>query len=662
MKLLPACVLPLTVFLGALSAPAPSTTPTKAIASAGPRADVLLGAFDGNSLDGWTTTGEAFSAKPYQPDAKGRFEKFEGAGIAWSGRGGVAAKGALLSPEFEIQRRFINFLINGHRDFASQIGAELLVDGRVVRSVGATEAAGGKSLHWRTWNVGEWVGKRAQIRVNDNADYGALAVDHFIQSAERTAVPSDASSLMHETHRPQFHYTARAGWTSDANGLVHYKGRWHMFHQHVPPGSPVTVWGHAVSTDLVHWQHRPVALPGEGGASIYSGSGLVDWENRSGLQQGADLPLLFFYTLRPPGAVAVTDGKGEKTTQCMAFSLDGGKTFQRFVGNPILRTKDFRDRDPKVFWHAPSRAWIMALSLSRNNADREKAAYGLFRSPDLKSWELIQEVGPGAWYWECPDFFELPIDGDPARAKWLLVRGSGDYILGSFDGHRFTPETGIIKTQWGGNFYAAQSFHDAPGGRRVQIAPMLTGKPNVPNAYPGMPFNQQMSFPREWTLRTTPEGPRAFREPVAVIAKLYAKTHDLKPRALPPGDNALAGITHDLLDIEFELALQTASQVTLNLRGEEIAYDAKTKKLSAFGRTVPLALTDGRLALRVLLDRTSIELFGNRGEVTHSGVFYPDPANRDLSLMVQGGAARIERLAVRELKSIWPENQSTIQR
>ncbi len=626
----------------------------KAALPVGPRADVILGAFDGGSLDGWTATGDAFSAKPFQPGTSGRFTKFEGAGIAWSGRGGFAARGTLVSPEFEIQRRFISFLIAGHRDYASQIGAELLVDGRVVRAAGATEAQGEKSMYWRTWDVGAWAGKRAQIRVNDNTDYGALAVDHFIQSDERKAIPSDATTRMQETHRPQFHYTARAGWTSDSDGLVHYKGQWHMFHQHVPPGSPVTVWGHAVSTDLMHWQHRPVALPGEGEASIYSGSGLADWENRSGLKQGSEAPLLFFYTLRPPGAVSVTDGKGEKSTQCLAYSLDGGQTFQKFAGNPILTTKDFRDRDPKVFWHAPTSAWIMVLSLSRNNADRENATYGLFRSKDLKSWELVQEVGPGAWYWECPDMFELPIDGDPARTKWLLVRGSGDYILGSFDGHRFAPETGIIKTQWGGNFYAAQSFHDAPGGRRVQIAPMLTGKERVPGAYPGMPFNQQMSFPREWRLCMTPEGPRVFRQPIAEIAQLYTKTHEMKPRTLEPGDNALADIRHDLLDLELEIELKGAKQVKLALRGEEIVYDVKDKKLKAFGRALPLAPTDGKLILRALLDRTSIELFGNRGEVTHSGVFFADPANQNLALTVEGGPAHMHRLVVHELKSIWP--------
>jgi sucrose-6-phosphate hydrolase SacC (GH32 family) len=146
-----------------------------------------------------------------------------------------------------------------------------------------------------------------------------------------------------------------------------------------------------------------------------------------------------------------------------------------------------------------------------------------------------------------------------------------------------------------------------------------------------------------------------FREPIEDIGQLYAKTHDLKPRPLAPGDNALAGLHPDLLDMDLELELQQAAQVCLTLRAEEIRYDTKAKQLNAFGRSVALEPDDGSLILRVLLDRTSIELFGNRGEVTHSGVFFPSPAHKDLSLTVKGGPARLRRLTVHELESIWPE-------
>ncbi|MBI5394493.1 MAG: glycoside hydrolase family 32 protein [Verrucomicrobia bacterium] len=559
------------------------------------------------------------------------------------------AAGAPLSPEFKIERKFINFLIRGPRDLPATLGVELLAEDRVVRAASATEMLDPtRTLHWRTWDVGELAARTARIRVNSKSATGAIAVEQFAQSDQPKGVPSDASTLLHETHRPQFHFTAQTGWLNDANGMVHYKGQWHLFHQHRPPGCPSIVWGHAVSDDLLHWRHLPTAIPCEGKNGIASGSGHVDWENASGLKHGDDPPILLVYTLMPP------TGSGLKATQCLAFSTDGGRTFEQFAGNPLLRTTDSKDRDPKVFFHKPARAWFMALSLSRNNTDREHATYGLFRSRDLKSWELLQEIGPGAWYWECPDMFELPVDGDRSRMKWLLTKGSGDYIVGEFDGERFKPQTGPIRTQWGGSFYGAQTFSDAPGARRVQIAWMNSGdKAEKPNAYPGMPFNQQMSFPRELTLRTTPEGPRVFRQPIAEITKLYEKTHESGPRPLEPGDNALAGIHHDLLDIELELEPGQTKQVKLTLRGEELIYDVKNGKLRIGDRSLALAPLDGKLILRALLDRTSIELFGNRGEVTHSRVFFADPANRNVALTVQGGAAQVQRLVVRELRSIW---------
>src|SRR5262249_27321518 len=158
----------------------------------------------------------------------------------------------------------------------------------------------------------------------------------------------------------------------------------------------------------------------------------------------------------------------------------------------------------------------------------------------------------------------------------VFMKGSGDYIVGNFDGSHFTPEVGPIRIHWGGSFYGAQTFSDAPDGRRVQIAWMSTAK-NGPNSFPGMPFNQQMSFPHELTLRSTPEGPRIFRQPVAEIAKLRTKTHDLGARTLAPGENALAGIAPGLLEVELELDLQKAQSLSLHCRTGELSYDLKSK-------------------------------------------------------------------------------------
>lgn len=612
------------------------------------RADIVLNDFEGRDLAGWTTAGDAFPPAPYRPGDRERFTKLEGIGLAWSGRGGVESRGVLLSPQFTIERSFINFLVAGARDLPARLGVELLVEGSVLRAASATEAKDpSRAMYWRTWDVRELAGRAARIRVNDQSSIGSIAVDSFSQSDEPKGLPVDASKLGRESLRPQFHYTAESGWLNDANGLLYYQGQWHLFHQHRGPDYPAIVWGHAISSDLLHWRRCPAAIQLDNGHSAASGSGMVDRTNASGLQCGEHLPLLLFYTYSPP------PGSGLKKTQCLAYSTNAGRTFQQYPGNPLLRTADSTDRDPKVFYHAPGRSWFMALSLSRNNTDREHATYGIFRSADLKAWKLVQELGPGAWYWECPDLFPLRLDGDPSQTKWIFAKGSGDYIVGSFDGNRFSPEAGPIRTHWGGSFYGAQTFSDAPGGRRVQIAWMSTGKDAGPNAWPGMPFNQQMSFPRELTLRSTPEGPRLFREPVAEIAQLYRKKHQIGPRLLNPGDNPLAGVSADLLDLSFELELRQATHVKLNLRGMEILYDREAEKLKVAGRALALAPAAGKLVLRALLDCTSIELIGNRGEVTHSVIFFPDAGNHRLGLSVEGGAADLGKLAIHELKSIW---------
>lgn len=622
--------------------------PGRASLGGATRGDIVVGAFEGKSWDGWQTTGDAFGATPFAPGDDGKFVGFAGTALAWSGRGGVGGTGTLLSAEFAIERPFLNYLIAGARDLPAVLGVELIVEGRVVRAGSASEAKdASRGLYWRTWEVRDLQGCQARIRVHDQSAVSAIVVDHFSQSDRAQGLPADASRLGHESHRPQYHYTSLTGWLNDANGLLFYQGHWHLFHQHRPVDGSGIVWAHATSRDLLHWQRMPIAIASGTDEACASGSGLVDWENASGLKRGDDAPILLFYTLMPPS------GSDRKGTQCLAYSTDGLQTLRPFPDNPILRTAATRDRDPKVFFHKPTQSWIMALSLSRNNTDRDHATYGLFRSADLKTWELLQELGPGSWYWECPDMFEAIVAGDPAQTKWIFMKGSGDYIVGTFDGRRFVAETDPIRTHWGGSFYGAQTFSDAPHGRRIQFGWMSTGQAG-PNSWPGMPFNQQMSFPRELSLRSTRDGVRLFREPIAEISQLYKSTIETQPRELPPGENALSGVHHELLDLDMEIALNEAQQIRLALRGEEITYDVPNQKLKVRDRALSLAPVDGKLVLRTLLDRTSIELFGNRGEVTHSLAFFPDPANRELSLQAVGGTARIQRLSVRELQSIWP--------
>ena len=337
-----------------------------------------------------------------------------------------------------------------------------------------------------------------------------------------------------EMHRPQFHFSARRHWINDPNGLVFYQGEYHLYFQYMPPARPGAFkdWGHAVSTDLVHWTQLPTALsPQKCWGGCWSGSAVVDAENTSGLAHGKEKPIVAVVTL----------GDTPPCSQCIAYSLDRGRTFTMYDGNPVVKHIVGCNRDPKVTWHAPTKRWIMVFYLDQND-------FAMFASPDLKQWTRLSNVQvPGSS--ECPDFFELPVDGNPANTRWVFWTANGKYWLGTFDGREFHKEGGLLQADYGANFYAAQTFSDIPSsdGRRIQIAWMAGGN------YPDMPFTQQLSFPCVLTLRTTPDGIRMYRQPVKEIAALRAKEDRWENLTLKPGDNPLADLSGDLWEIQAEI-------------------------------------------------------------------------------------------------------------
>ena len=447
-----------------------------------------------------------------------------------------------------------------------------------------------------------------------------------------------AEKLYQETYRPQFHYTAKRNWLNDPNGLVYYKGEYHLFFQHNPKGlewGPNT-WGHAVNDDLVHWRQIEHAIEPDEMGWIWSGSAVVDWENTGGFQTGDEKSLIAFYT------TGDTIAKPEKPcVQCVAYSNDLGRTWTRYEKNPILGHIVAHNRDPKVIWHEPTKKWIMALYLDAN-------VYAIFSSSDLKEWtgqSVINLPNSG----ECPDIFELPVDGDKESKKWVFWGGNGNYYIGSFDGHRFQPESDVLRADLGANFYAAQTWSDIPpsDGRRVQIAWMAGGK------YPGMPFNQQMSIPCELILRTTPEGIRMYRQPVKEIESLHRKEFSWNNQTLRPGENLLSGISGDLFDIRVEIELGNASEVGFIMRGEKIQYNVSEKQLSFLDRSAHLEPLQNMIQLQILVDRASIEAFGNEGRTSMSSCFLPDPENTGLSVYSLGGEAKIVSMNVYELCSAW---------
>jgi len=467
-----------------------------------------------------------------------------------------------------------------------------------------------------------------------------------------------------EKYRPQFHFSAKKHWLNDPNGLVYYDGVYHLFFQYMPPHRPGAYkdWGHATSKDLIHWEQISHHItPHKVWSGCWSGSAVVDVNNSAGFQVGEEKTIVAFITNGGhPGA-----GLGPLCTQCIAYSNDGGKTFTYYDQNPVIHHISHENRDPKVVWDDVSEKWIMSLFMDRGYE------FGIFSSTDLKKWDYLSTVSIEGVR-ECPGFEPMPVDGNPANKKWMFLGANGDYVIGSFDGKEFTPETKVLRGDYGVNYYAAQTWSNTPEGRCIIIAWMPTQR------YPGMPFEQQMNFPTEMTLRTTPDGVKAFRMPVREISNLYDKHYKWSNETIKDTKQSFNELNGDLYDIEMELDISKSTSFRIGLRNVTISYDAAKKTLSCGGKEVrngiipdnwvspnkdeinesnnlgraPLAPADGKIKLRILLDRNTVEIFGNDGEVVISSCFMPEDGNMDYSFTAEG-EVKIVKAEIHSLKSAW---------
>jgi len=508
----------------------------------------------------------------------------------------------------------------------------LLVEGQAVRAF-KIELAQGRPDFWVFADVSPWLGRRLQIE----ADAGEPAL--LARTTQADTIPGEAK-LYQERLRPQFHFSSRRGWNNDPNGLMYYKGEYHLFYQHNPYGwkHGNMHWGHAVSTDLVHWQELGEALYPDPLGTCFSGSGVVDEQDTAGLRTGDELPLVCIYT---SAGGRTPESAGQPFTQSIAYSNDRGRSWLKYRSNPVLGHVVGRNRDPKVIWHRATRQWVMALYLEGNE-------YALFYSPDLKAWKRLQEITlPGAT--ECPDLFPLAVDGDPADLRWVFWGANGTYLVGTFDGETFEPQGDAQRYNWGGDSYAAQTWSGIPSqdGRRIQIAWLRVD-------LPGMPFNQCMTFPCELALRTTPDGIRLFSEPVQEIALLRKAAHRWRDQVLEAGQTDFPEVDHELLEIRAAFEVGDASAFGLTVRGVAVTYEVERGVLSCEGRSARLVPVDGEIRLQILVDRASIEIFGNDGRVALPiGVLLADRP-QTLSAFSRGGRAQLKQLEVHELTSAWP--------
>lgn len=534
--------------------------------------------------------------------------------------------------EFLAEKRYLNLPV---KNGAPKRWISLLVDGRIERDFNI-ELADGEPDWWAFLELGPFKGKSVTVLVDKLAE-DSQALNHI----EQSDTIQGAEQLYREPLRGQFHFSPRRGWNNDPNGLVYYLGEYHLFFQHNPYGWNWgnMHWGHAVSRDLVHWQELPEALYPDALGTMFSGSAVVDAQNTGGFAKTGLKPIVLFYT------AAGGDNrlsKGVPFSQCLAYSTNFGRTWTKYEKNPVLPNISGGNRDPKVLWHEPSKQWIMTLYVEVNKVHTIQ----FFGSTNLREWKFLSHADG---YFECPDFFELPVDGNPAQKKWVLTAASSEYAVGTFDGARFTPETGKLKGHRGRGFYAAQTFSDLPAkdGRRIQIGWLQAPTPD-------MPFNQAMSIPLELKLIATPEGPRLTWTPVKELEKLRGKTRRVAVRSLKVGDaSPLEKVRGELLEIRAEFTPGSATEVAFDVRGAKIVYDAQKQELIVNGHRAPAPLRDGKQRLTIYCDRNALEIFASDGLTYVPMPFIPKADNLSMSLQAKGGEAKSVSVAIHELKTAW---------
>lgn len=475
-----------------------------------------------------------------------------------------------------------------------------------------------------------------------------------------------------EKHRPQLHFSPEANWMNDPNGMVYYEGEYHLFYQYYPDSTvwgPMH-WGHAISTDLVHWEHMPIALYPDEHGYIFSGSAVVDWNNTSGLGTDGNPPLVAIFSYHH--AEKAKAGDIDFQTQGIAYSNDKGRSWKKYDGNPVIANPGIKDfRDPKVIWHEASEKWVMALAVQ----DHLK----FYGSPNLKEWELLSEfgkdIGSHDGVWECPDIFKMK--GDNGKDYWVLIEnmnpgnpngGSGtQYFIGQFDGKEFTVDNAFITllenggSVWldaGRDSYAGVTWSDVPAedGRRIFMGWMSNW--SYAQIVPTEKWRSAMTLPLELKLKIINGIPRLIAFPVVEIEKMRGSK-------IKPDDN-LVKLEDGLGEIKLQFSNNEDFALTLsNDLKEQVKFSYKSKENRfefdrtnsgptsfsdnfAGNHTVERISTNENISLRAIIDHSSIEIYLDDGSNMFTEIFFPTEIYRQLK--ISGEAIDIECYT---LKQIW---------
>lgn len=497
-----------------------------------------------------------------------------------------------------------------------------------------------------------------------------MSCGNTVMSNAKSSTAAENPEIITEQHRPQFHFTPPKAWMNDPNGMFYYKGEYHLFYQHYPDSTvwgPMH-WGHAISKDLVHWEHLPIALYPDSLGYIFSGSAVVDEKNTSGFAKNGETPLVAIFTYHLMDGEKA--GRNDFQTQGIAYSLDKGRTWVKYANNPVIKNTGIRDfRDPKVIWHEPTKNWIMTLAVA-NHVE-------FHGSKDLKNWQKLSEFGG---VWECPDLFPLTVEGTTTQ-KWVLIQSLGNgapnggsgtqYFIGDFDGKVFKNSNSTDKILWldyGKDNYAGVTWYGAPDNRRLFIGWMSNWQ--YATKVPTQSWRSATTLPRELTLTNTPQGLRLLQKPVkeleilrgSPVAILVSEIKDFKAI-----DNQ--SFTKEI-DLSFDLTKTTASNFGLvlsNSKNEkiEIGYDAAKKEFFIDRReggkksfsdkfssrqTAPRLSSDNILKLHLFVDVASVELFADDGSTVLTSIFFPNEDFKTAKIFTQNGSVRLLKGHVWTLK------------
>lgn len=471
-----------------------------------------------------------------------------------------------------------------------------------------------------------------------------------------------------EKYRPAYHHTPKYGWMNDPNGMFYKDGEWHMYYQWNPYGSKWQnmTWGHSSSKDLVNWEHHPAAIEPNGLGSVFSGSSAIDTENSAGFGKDA--------------VVAMYTSAGVSQIQSLAYSHDNGETFTIYPGNPVI-TLESEARDPNMFWNPETKQWTLVLA---HALDREML---IFTSPDMKEWTLQSSFGKGLGaqdgVWECPDLFELPVDGTDMK-KWVLFcninpggpfGGSGiQYFIGDFDGNTFKADTdanGNVPTKWldcGKDNYAIVSWSDAPSNRRTAIGWMSNWQ--YAAEVPTNQFRSANTLPREISLfkgsddqiyaASTPSPElNALRGKLTTNVKSANLNRKGKTFALPVENDGICEILMDIepgkacsLSLTFSNEKGEKSVLTYAPNYETLSFDRRESGIVDFSQdfpaiTVTPTFNEGEtLPLRIYIDRASMEVFANNGKGVMTNLVFPTTPYTSMTINTDGGSAKVKNVKI----------------